>query len=120
KWANADRTLAALADHADVTLGVKVRLTRRELVGVEAGLAPLHIAREAADRGGCMLMVHPQQSWAKSLDEVVDVLGAGDVLTHTYHGLDHSILDEDGRIRPAVLAARERGVIFDLGHGEAS
>ena len=44
----------------------------------------------------------------------------GDVLTHMYHGDPHGILDENGTIRPAVRAARERGVIFDVGHGEGS
>ena len=65
-------------------------------------------------------MVHPQNSWAESLDQVLEVMRAGDVMTHMYHGDPHGILDDDGRIRPSVRAARDRGVIFDVGHGEGS
>lgn len=118
-WADADRTVEVLRENPDVVLGVKVRLTR-ELVDAGAGLRPLHIAREAADRAGVPLMVHPQESWARSIDDVVDLLRAGDILTHAYHGLEHGILDAHGRVRESVLRARERGVVFDLGHGEGS
>ena len=65
-------------------------------------------------------MVHPQHSWAESLDQVLAVMRKGDVMTHMYHGMPHGILDDDGKIRPAVRAARDRGVIFDVGHGEGS
>jgi dihydroorotase len=65
-------------------------------------------------------MVHPQDSWASSLDEVLSVMRGGDVMTHMYHGMAHGILGDDDRIRPSVLAARERGVVFDVGHGEGS
>jgi dihydroorotase len=41
-------------------------------------------------------------------------------MTHMYHGMRHGILDEDGRIRDSVLRARERGVRFDVGHGQGS
>jgi dihydroorotase len=34
--------------------------------------------------------------------------------------MSHGILDEAGRIRPAARAARERGVVFDVGHGAGS
>jgi dihydroorotase len=65
-------------------------------------------------------MVHPQNSWAESLDEVLAVMRADDIMTHMYHGMAHGILDENGKIRPSVRAARDRGVIFDVGHGQGS
>jgi dihydroorotase len=120
KWANVPKALAAIERHRDLILGVKVRLTRDAIVGRDAGLKPLFLAREAADAAGLPIMVHPQDSWAESIDQVLEVMRAGDVMTHMYHGMPHGILDEHGTIRPAVRAARERGVIFDVGHGGGS
>jgi dihydroorotase len=120
KWANVPKALAAIERHRDLILGVKVRLTRDAIVGANAGLKPLFLAREAADAAGLPIMVHPQDSWAESLDQVLEVMREGDVMTHMYHGMRHGILDEDGTIRPAVRAARDRGVVFDVGHGAGS
>jgi dihydroorotase len=95
-------------------------LTRESIVAKEAGLRPLFLAREAADAAGLPIMVHPQNSWAESIDQVVEVMRKGDVMTHMYHSDPHGILDEQGKIRPSIRAAHERGVIFDVGHGEGS
>lgn len=120
KWASVPKALATIEKHRDVVLGVKVRLTRNSLVGAAAGLKPLFLAREAADAAGLPIMIHPQNSWADSLDQVLEVMRAGDVMTHMYHAEPHGILDENGKIRASVRAARERGVVFDVGHGEGS
>lgn len=120
KWASVPRALETIERNRDVILGVKVRLTREQLVGKNGGLRPLYMAREAADAAGLPIMVHPQRSWASSFDEIISVMREGDVLTHMYHGEEHGILDEKGRVRPSVRAARERGVVFDVGHGEGS
>lgn len=117
KWANVPKALAAIERHRDLILGVKVHLARDAIVGRDAGLKPLFLAREAADAAGLPIMVHPQDSWAESIDQVLEVMRAGDVMTHMYHGMPHGILDDDGNIRPAVRAAHERGVVFDVGHG---
>jgi dihydroorotase len=120
KWASVPKALAAIEKHRDLVLGVKVRLTRELNCSESAGIKPLYLAREAADAAGLPIMVHPQDSWAESLDQVLAVMREGDVMTHMYHGMRHGILDEEGKIRPAVLAARDRGVVFDVGHGEGS
>ena len=120
KWASVPRALDMIERNRDLILGVKVRLTRDQIVGKGAGLRPLSMAREVADAAGLPIMVHPQRSWAASFDEIITVMREGDVLTHMYHGEEHGILDEDGRVRPSVRAARERGVVFDVGHGEGS
>ncbi|CAN5614230.1 amidohydrolase/deacetylase family metallohydrolase [soil metagenome] len=120
KWASVSKALQTIEANRDVVLGVKVRLTRGSLVGYEAGLKPLYMAREAADAAGLPIMVHPQDSWAESLDDVLAVMRNGDMMTHMYHGMRHGILDDDGKIRASVRAARDRGVIFDVGHGAGS
>lgn len=120
KWASVPKALETIERNRDLILGVKVRLTRHQLVGEAAGIRPLYLAREAADAAGLPIMVHPQQAWCDSLDDILAVMREGDVLTHSYHGLSHGILDDNGKIRPSVRAARDRGVIFDVGHGQGS
>lgn len=46
-------------------------------------------------------------------------LRAGDIYTHCYSGLRLE-LDPQGRLNPALRAGRERGVLFDVGHGGGS
>jgi dihydroorotase len=55
-------------------------------------------------------------------DLLLKHLRPGDILTHTYAHVDGRIpiVDEQGRVRPFVLEARKRGVIFDAGHGGGS
>lgn len=48
-------------------------------------------------------------------------LRPGDIYTHTYHGFPSSIVDAKSRsVVPDVLTAQQRGVIFDLGHGQGA
>jgi dihydroorotase len=81
---------------------------------------PLHRAREAADAAGLPIMVHPQDAWCDSLDDILAVMRAGDILTHCFHGMRCGILDDEGMVRHSVREAMERGVIFDVGHGAGS
>ncbi|HEY8692190.1 MAG TPA: amidohydrolase family protein [Chloroflexota bacterium] len=50
-----------------------------------------------------------------SIEQIVDTLRPGDIVTHCFTPLKPSITD-NGRLRPAVLHAHERGVLFDVGH----
>jgi dihydroorotase len=120
RYANVPRAVAMIEKHRDVILGVKVRLTKNTIVSEIAGLRPLYLAREAADTVGLPIMVHPPGAWCDSLDEILGVMRSGDILTHCFHGLDCGILDAEGKVRKAVYAAMERGVIFDVGHGAGS
>lgn len=120
RYSSVPRALATIEQHRDLILGVKVRLTRDTIVSAASGLRPLALAREAADAAGLPIMVHPQEAWCDSIDDVLALMRGGDILTHCFHGSSHGILDERGRVRPAVLAAIERGVVFDVGHGAGS
>lgn len=120
RFASVPRAIAMIEQHRDVILGVKVRLTKGSIVSEEAGLRPLHLAREAADAVGLPIMVHPQAAWCDSIDDILAVMRKGDILTHCYHGAACGILDDRGRVRDAVLDAMARGVIFDVGHGAGS
>ncbi|MCC7154188.1 MAG: amidohydrolase/deacetylase family metallohydrolase [Bryobacterales bacterium] len=49
----------------------------------------------------------------------MDKLRPGDIYTHCYSGHREELL-ADGRLNPAMVAGRKRGIIFDLGHGAGS
>jgi dihydroorotase len=58
-----------------------------------------------------------------SLDTLLNThLRPGDILTHMYAHVRgrQPIVNEQGQVEPFVLAARKRGVIFDVGHGGGS
>ena len=38
-------------------------------------------------------------------------------MTHPYAPPPNAIIDDNGRLLPEVIAARKRGVLFDVGHG---
>ena len=47
-------------------------------------------------------------------------LRPGDVLTHCFKPFPNDALDGRGKVSEEILAARERGVWFDIGHGMGS
>lgn len=120
KYASVPKAIATIEQHRDVILGVKVRLTRHTIASEASGIRPLHLAREAADAVGLPIMVHPQEAWCDSLDDILAVMRERDILTHCFHGMTHGILDSGGKVRRSVREAIERGVIFDVGHGAGS
>jgi dihydroorotase len=109
-----DRCAAKIEANRDRIIGVKVRIGG-PATG-DLGLGALELALEAAEATGLPLMTHiggPPPSYA----EVVSMLRPGDILTHCYRPEPNSAIGPDGRILPEVLAARERGVLFDIAHG---
>jgi dihydroorotase len=120
EYANVDKACTMIEQHRDVILGVKVRLTKNSIASEQAGMLPLHRAREAANAAGLPIMVHPQDAWCGSIEEIMAVMGEGDILTHCFHGHPCGVLDDRGQVRTAVREAGERGVIFDVGHGAGS
>jgi dihydroorotase len=55
------------------------------------------------------------------LDEILRRLRKGDIFSHTYcaAGDRECILDENGKLKNSVIQAKNKGVLFDLGHGGA-
>lgn len=49
----------------------------------------------------------------------LDKLRPGDIYTHCYSGHREELL-ASGKLNPAMVAGRKRGIIFDLGHGAGS
>lgn len=117
--ANVDEALCrqTIAEHADLVVGLKARISGG-VVGSN-GILPLRAARRVSDECGVPLMVHIGHE-PPSLDEVLLELRAGDILTHCCTDASMGLLDGRARIRESVWAARDRGVLFDVGHGASS
>jgi dihydroorotase len=101
----------------DLIVGIKVR------VGLHAsgtsGIVPLEIALEVADQVGMPLMAHIDHP-PPSYEDVVARLRPGDILTHAFRRFPNSAATAQGTVKKVVLEARERGVLFDIGHGKGS
>lgn len=54
-----------------------------------------------------------------SLEDQLNKMRAGDIMTHAFENVSErmTVVDEQGKVRPFVLAASKRGVLFDIGHG---
>lgn len=94
-------------------IGLKVR-QGAEIVG-DLGLEPLKETIKLAEELGVRVMVHCSNP-PTTMAALVDLLRAGDVLSHAYQSKASTITDEEGMIIPAVRKARDRGVIFDVAH----
>ncbi len=94
-------------------VGLKLRVCKKVIGGM--GAKPLDEALKLAGEIGVPLVVHAAEP-AVPMAEICDKLRKGDVLTHMYHNQGESILDADGHVIPEALRARERGVLFALGH----
>lgn len=104
-------------EHPDVIVGIKVRLGK--WASGDQGMAPFEYALQVAEEANLPMMVHiddPPPSYA----EVVARLRTGDVLTHCFRPFPNTPVAADGSVRSEVLAARKRGVYFDIGHGMGS
>jgi dihydroorotase len=105
---------AAIAKNRDVIAGVKARLSR-DVAGAN-DYEVLRRAREVVTPFNLPVMIHMGQT-VSPLPKLMDLLRPGDIVTHMFAPPPNSIIDENGRILPEVLAARRRGVWFDLGNG---
>jgi dihydroorotase len=105
----------AIAKNRQFIAGVKVRVSGN-VVGANDHEV-LRRAQEVATGYALPLMVHMGQS-VSPLQKLFDLLKRGDIVTHMFAPPPNSIVDESGRILPEVLAARRRGVWFDIGNGQ--
>src|SRR5690606_31859351 len=76
--------------------------------------------RAAELAGDLPVMVHIGAGMPPRIEDIVEPLRRGDVLTHFCTPKANSPLTSAGAIRDCMIAARERGVIMDIGHGSGS
>lgn len=107
-------TALVIKKYPDIIVGVKI--------GHYEGSdwTPFDRALDAAARSNTPLFVEchlPQFS----LEDQLKKMRPGDIITHAFEKIDERmpVVDEQGKLRPFVIAAQQRGVLFDLGHGGA-
>jgi dihydroorotase len=125
-YAQVDACARTVAENADMAIGVKVRMS--ENVIAKNGIEPLKRAILACEKSGtpARMMVHIGGVETSDLmSQILDLLRPGDILTHAYSGAPNlsgafTNIVQNGKLLPAALAAKQRGVIFDVGHGGGS
>lgn len=117
-YADVRAILRANEENPGQIKGIKLRASSNALADNAASVLPQ--ARFIADELDVPLMVHIGMS-PPTIEEVTAHLVEGDILTHCFH--PHAggrITDRNGRLRPCVRDAIDRGVHLDVGHGVAS
>lgn len=110
-------TVRAVERHRGWVRGIKVQASGSHtgMFGINA----VKIARKAADLTGLPLMMHIGNA-PPVLDEALEYLRDGDIVTHAFHGKIGGALTHGDAPLPALLEAIERGVHVDIGHGRSS
>lgn len=111
---NVDSAVSVIEKYKDIIVGVKIG----HYEGKE--WTPFNRAIEAAQKTNRPLFVEchlPEYT----LEEQLNKMRPGDIITHSYENISERmpIVDEAGKVRPFVLAAQKRGILFDVGHGGA-
>lgn len=114
KRADLSAAREAIAKNREFIVGVKARLSRD--VAGQNDYEVLRRAQQVATEFNLPVMIHMGQT-ISPLPKLLDLLKRGDIVTHMFAPPPNSIIDDSGHILPAVLAARRRGVWFDVGNG---
>jgi dihydroorotase len=126
-FARTEDAARTIAESPEVVLGVKVRMS--ENVIAKHGLEPLKRAIRACEISGvkgAKVMCHIGGVETKELmSQILDLLRPRDILTHCFSGAPNlgnqfTNIVQDGKLLPAALEAKRRGVHFDVGHGGGS
>lgn len=117
RYVDVQDTIQTIEENREHIRGIKV-FGSSSMVG-DWALEAVRAARQVAEAVDLPVAVHIG-SEPPALEEVLSLLERGDIVTHCYTPGNQGILDERRRVRPAVRKARERGVMFDIGHGAGS
>lgn len=108
----------AYEKNKDIVVAIKARASN-SCVG-QLGITSIEAGKKLARAVGLPLLVHIGHMPPR-IEEVADLMDKGDIITHAFHGKDNNLLDlEEGSIPGFTQQARDRGVVFDVGHGKDS
>lgn len=125
-FAQTDAAAKTLADNADIAVGIKVRMSQNVIA--RHGLEPLKRsirACEIAGTGGRVMCHIGGVESVELMSQILETLRPGDILTHCFSGAPNDAgqftnIVQGGKLLPAAVAAKKRGVLFDVGHGGGS
>ena len=83
------------------------------------GTAPLSFAKFVAEKTDLPIMVRIDEA-PPTYTQVLEQMRPSDILTQFFRPLPNAPINHNGDILPEVLKARERGILFDIGHGMGS
>jgi dihydroorotase len=113
RGAAADALLARELARQRSALGLALRLSAaQDGDGMDTLARAITILQQTQTRGRILCHVDD----GASVDELLDRLRPGDILTHPFRGAGNPLV-QDGKFRPALLAARNKGVVLDVGYG---
>ena len=125
-FAQIEPAARTVAENQDIALGIKVRMS--ENVIAQHGLEPLKrsiAAVEMSGTGGKIMCHIGGVQTPELMSQILDTLRPRDILTHCYSGAPNiagkfTNIVQDGKVIPAAVEAKKRGVHFDIGHGGGS
>lgn len=104
--------------NAGFVVGLKIRVGASTTGAL--GALPLHMAIRAAEMMDLPVMAHIGAGMPPRIEDIVEPLRRGDVLTHYCTPKANSPLTRDGAVLDCMKEARKRGVVMDVGHGSGS
>lgn len=107
----------AYQNYPNFIVGLKARMSASVVKG--NGIKPLQIAKKFANKLDLPLMVHIG-SEPPGIEEILDELEQGDIVTHCFNGKDNNIFRNQDQAVPQLQLALDRGVLLDIGHGTES
>ena len=118
RWAKVQQTVRVGREQRDVVLGVKARIPP---LPADSYREVLRRAIDAAEGMDGIFMLHLGGT-SIPVAERLKMLRPGDVLTHSFRHSPggNGILDAEGNVLEEAWEAKERGVVFDVGHGKGS
>ena len=109
---NAQMTALAIQKYPEIIVGVKI--------GHYEGSdwTPFDRALEAGNIAKVPMFVECHLP-RYSLKDQLNKMRPGDIITHSYEKITEreSVVDDQGKVRPFVLEAKKKGILFDVGHG---
>ena len=90
--------------------GIKMRFDQN--CAIDKGNKSLEFCADLAHSLNVPLCVHITNH-GSTFTKILAPLEKGDVVCHVYQNIGQTLLDENGKVRDELMAARERGIIFD-------
>ncbi|HBG1964266.1 Dihydroorotase [Clostridioides difficile] len=111
---NFDKVESIVEKNIEKIKGIKVKASKFQ--SNESGIDIIKKSKQVAKKLNLPLVVYIGE-YPSYIDEVMNILGKGDVVTPVYGNSTNGILKESGTLRKSVINAKNRGVLFDVCHG---
>ncbi|MEI3852759.1 MULTISPECIES: amidohydrolase/deacetylase family metallohydrolase [Ensifer] len=112
-----DRIIACYQENREHIVGLKVRASH--VITGSWGVTPVKLGKKIAKILKIPMMVHVGEPPAL-YDEVLEILGPGDIVTHCFNGKAGSSIIEDEDLFELAERCAGEGIRLDIGHGGAS